>query len=73
VNPSKPVILRSPAFWDDEGSPQFAENIHRLAMQSNCRDSSAPKERGPLQKLDALLVSIEQLRPTLSEPSSPRN
>jgi hypothetical protein len=32
-----------------------------------------PKERGPLQKLDALLVSIEQLGPSLSEPSSPRN
>jgi hypothetical protein len=26
-----------------------------------------------LQKLDALLVSIEQLGPSLSEPSSPRN
>jgi hypothetical protein len=29
--------------------------------------------RSALQKLDALLVSIEQLGPSLSEPSSPRN
>jgi hypothetical protein len=29
--------------------------------------------RCALQKLDALLVSIEQLGPSLSEPSSPRN
>jgi hypothetical protein len=27
----------------------------------------------PLQKLDALLASIEQLGPTLSDPFSPRN
>jgi hypothetical protein len=40
------VILRSPAFWDDEGSPQFAGNVHWVAVQGNCRDSSAPKGRG---------------------------
>jgi hypothetical protein len=36
---------------DDEGSPQFAASIHPSAdgvlIQRNCRDSSAPKERGP--------------------------
>jgi len=32
---------------DDEGSPQFAGNIRRPAAQRNCRDSSAPKKRGP--------------------------
>jgi len=41
------VILRSPALWDDEGSPQLAGNIGWLAVQNNCRDSSAPKKRGP--------------------------
>ena len=39
------VILRSPALWDDEGSPQFAGNIHPsahgLAAQRNCGDSSS--------------------------------
>src|SRR5208283_539767 len=48
-------------------------------FEENCRDSSAPKERGlrmtgrrvraALQKLDALLVSTEQLRPDGSDPS----
>ena len=52
----KLVILRSPALWDDEGSPQFAGNIHPsadgLAVQRNCRDSSAPKERGPQNDIE---------------------
>ena len=45
----KLVILRSPPFLlaDDEGSPQFAGNIRWLTVQSNCRDSSAPKNGGP--------------------------
>ena len=34
-------------FADDEGPPQFAGNIHWLAVQRNCGDSSVPKERGP--------------------------
>ena len=40
------VILRSPALWHDEGSPQFAGKIHRLAIQRNYRDSSAGKNGG---------------------------
>jgi hypothetical protein len=32
---------------DEEGSPQFAGNIHWLAVQRDYRDSSAPKGRGP--------------------------
>ena len=30
-----------------KASPQFAGNIQWVAIQRNCRDSSAPKERGP--------------------------
>ena len=55
------VILRSPALWDDEGSRQFAGNIHPstdgLAVQKNCRDSSAPKGRGPQNDMGSAFSS----------------
>jgi hypothetical protein len=41
------VILRSPALWDDEGSLQFAGTVRSPIAQTNCGDSSAPKDRGP--------------------------
>jgi hypothetical protein len=50
--PPAHVILRSPPFFlaDDEGSPQFVGStrplVDGLPVQRNCRDSSAPKERG---------------------------
>jgi hypothetical protein len=40
------VILRSPALWDDEGSPQFVRNIRWLAVRSNCRGFFGPQETG---------------------------
>jgi len=65
----KHVILRSPAFWDDEGSPQFSGNpsTDGLAFQGNCRDSSAPKERGPQNDMgEGFLNSNFQLTTLLS-------
>jgi hypothetical protein len=69
MNPSNLVIPRDRPFLvaEDEESPQFVENIHRLPVQSSRGGSSAPKERRPPQELDELLVSVEQSRPSGSE------
>jgi hypothetical protein len=60
-------VEHNPIVCHSEGSE---ESRHFFALVEL---SNAGILRFALQKLDALLVSIEQLGPSLSEPSSPRN
>ena len=39
---------------DDEGSPQFAGNIHWLGVEGNCRDSSSANKNGGLLRMTSL-------------------
>ena len=50
---------------DDEGSPQFTRSVHWLAVQINCRDSSAHKERQPQN--DRVLATMTMLSSTRIE------